>query len=309
MSYERYTLLIDSSKRQNQNEINTNFSVNLTNGYKVKMARLKNACIPLTYYNITSSNNTITYICLDSSDGAHTFSATLTPGCYNVYDLQSQINTLLQQNDATYGSLSITFNQYNCTYTLTASNFIPGQFGIYIVPSQLMTDLGFINNSPGDFIAKPTLTSNSPTKFINTDYLKLSITYLDSNVINIDNNQTNTTFFLELPNNDGTDVYYGKNLYMANFADDTGAKNNIYTTPVSLQSFKVSLTDRYDNILNLNGVNWWAIIELIVVISNDNYTPPPLQNVIPSNNASEPDYLLDAKKNNNIKNLPPWMQF
>ena len=42
-NYQRINLLIDSSQRQNAGDSNSNFSVNLSNAYQVKLARLKKA--------------------------------------------------------------------------------------------------------------------------------------------------------------------------------------------------------------------------------------------------------------------------
>ena len=60
-SYQRLNLFIDSSKRTKPGDSNCNFSAKLTTSYKIKLARLKELCIPLSFYNITDLNNTLTY--------------------------------------------------------------------------------------------------------------------------------------------------------------------------------------------------------------------------------------------------------
>ncbi len=93
MHYERYNLLIDSSKRTNQAEPNTNFTVNLQSSYKIKTARLKMASIPLTNYNITASNNSFY-----ANDNVGQFQIIISPGVYSVTELLTQVNQQILSN-------------------------------------------------------------------------------------------------------------------------------------------------------------------------------------------------------------------
>jgi hypothetical protein len=325
--YERFNLLIDSSKRTISTETNTNFSVNLTNNYQVKMARLKNASIPLTYYNITPANNTLTYNVFSTVGGNFVFVYTVTVpvGRYSIQNLVQQINTGFSSQNQTYGTLSLSFNANNGIFTFTASNYqpIPNNNGIHLQTSQLLIDLGFANPTPPAtaLYVDPTLSSTLPCKFIKTEYLKLSLNFLGSSLLNIDNNQTNTTFFLEI-DSDYQNDYYGKNLMIVNTSDDTGCKNNVYTTPINLQNFKVTLTHANDAIVDLNNVDWYCIIELIVAVPFDNYVAESVPYIAP-NNQNDPSYLnkivnsgkpdptktATPSTTGNTGNIPYWLRF
>lgn len=294
-SFQRYNILIDSAKRQNKSESSTNFSVNLTNGYNVKMARLKSIMIPLTFYNITTNNNYISCDFLDLSDGSHNTQFTITPGRYSVETLIDAINLQFTTLPAPYGYFVLSFCSENGAFTFTATDNVNI---VSISNTQLCRDLGI------EFIyaykTGPIITSTLPSIFINTNYLKLSINNLNSNLINIDNNQNNTTFFIELDTDHHND-FYGKKILLTNPADDTGCKNNVYSNPVNLQNFKINITDRNNNILNLNGVDWWCLIEVLAVENNE----VPTNNVtpfVPPNNQQSPEYM-------NKSNLPFFMRF
>jgi hypothetical protein len=322
MSYQRFSLLIDSKKRQIKTESPSNFTVNLTNSYAVKIARLKTGCIPLSSYNITSDNNLFSYNMLDASGVVHGFSFNIPNGKYNVSDLSTTLNQKLQQQpQPQYGLLSVSFNFATGLFTITET---PGPdsmpllylntvtFTLNTVP--LSTFMGFIPSSPGAAISgiNYVLSSNAPPEFVNTNYLKISLNNLSSGMLSIDNIQNNTTFFVEL-DNDYVSDYLGKNVLLLNYGDDSGGKNNVYTSPIHLQNFKVTLTDRDDKIVDLNGIDWWCVIELIIAVPIDKIIEEELQYIAP-NFPTQPSYLISKeqqKKANqqNVNNMmPPWMR-
>lgn len=277
MSFNRFNLLIDSSQRQNINEINTNFSVNLSNGYSVKMARLKSVCIPLTYYNITSLNNTLKYLSFSVVSGTVVPAfATLTipEGRYSVNDLITAVNNGFISTNV--GTITLSYNSVNGFFTFTIDGgtdpVLSNKVYFYPTPSGLLNYLGFSSTQISSIAihpyeygnVRPSITSSFVPPFINADYLKLSLNYLDSSIITINNIQTNTTFFLQLDTDFQSD-YFGKKINIINPNEDTGSKNIVYSNPINLQNFKITLMDRYDNILNLNGVDWNCLIELITV--------------------------------------------
>ena len=306
-TFERYSLLIDSSKRQNLSEPSTNFSVNLTNGYSVKMARFKNACIPLTFYNITSANNAFTYQFSDNHWVLHTYTITIPIGRYTFSDLTSTISSLLGSQDHTVGTLTLTYNSHSGTFMFTSTPSFG--FYAYIHVTQLITDLGFVSNygTVPTIQIQGTYTSTNPIKFLSIEYLQLSLNYLGSSVITVNNNQSNTTFLLEMPSDSITGYFCEKRL-ITNINEDTGAKNNVYSTPIQLQSFKVTLSDKDNNIVDLNGYNWWSIIELIVVVDSSTSIPSTLTTNLTPNDPNNPSY-LNSTKTAVTNSTPYWMRF
>ena len=98
---------------------------------------------------------------------------------------------------------------------------------------------------------------------------------------------------------------------ITNVNEDTGAKNNIYSTPIQLQSFKVTLSDKDNNIVDLNGYNWWSIIELIVIVDSSTSIPSTLTQIVTPNDPNNTSYLnqIQASKTTVINNMPYWMRF
>ena len=104
------------------------------------------------------------------------------------------------------------------------------------------------------------ISSTLVNKFINSDYLKISLSYLNGQTQDISNKQTSATFIIE-NTIDYRDDAFGRKLFVQNIDQDTGGKNNIYHTAVRLHTFAVTLTDRDDVVINLNGVDWWCMVE------------------------------------------------
>lgn len=249
--YQKYNLLIDSSKRFNQSESNTDFNVNLQNSYKIKACKLKIISIPLTIYNIDSFNGTFTYY-----DASSIFNISIPSGFYSITSLIADVN---QQISSMSGLLLLSYNITNGLFS-----FVQSDNSIFYVTPQsypLLQLLGFpatgwANTLP--FVA----TSICPI-FINNNYFTLNINYLNTNQININNINSNSTFIIEIKNNFMNQVF-GDTLFIQNNIDDSGGKCNIYMESINLQNFRVSLCDKNNLPLKLNGVDWYAIIELYV---------------------------------------------
>ena len=271
-NYQRINLLIDSSQRQNASDSNTNFSVNLTNGYQVKMARLKKACVPMTYYNITLSNNLLK-LGLAPDPSVYNITTVVPIGRWSIADLCSHIQTILigilPYFVAIYtpqtGMISLQNSGGGLQFNIMSGSSIAPVLGFTL--AQLDGATSFINNGA------------VPSSLVNTDYLTLTLDRLSTTAITVNNQGNNLTFFLELTTDVNTD-YFGRKELISNNDEDNGLKNNIYDNPINLQSFKVNLCDRNGNIINLNSVDWWAIIEMIVVdisqigVGNASQFPP-----------------------------------
>lgn len=321
MEYQRYSLLIDSKKRQNQAEQNTNFTVNLNNLYNIKVARLKSGCIPLSYYNIDETNNIMSYSLADLSGTFHSFSFTIPNGRYNQDSIMTTINNKFQQQpNQEFGTLNLTYNKINGVFTITET---PGPNSMPLIYLETVTFTldnlplsNFLGFTPSPFSVingiNYVATSSVAPNFVNTDYLKITLNNLSSGLLNIDNSPNNTTFIVEVDNDYSID-YLGKNISILNYGEDTGCKNNVYNFPIQLQNFKVTLTDRNDRIVNLHGVDWWCIVELIVAIPIAKVIEQDLK-LIPPVFPNEPSYITEKNAQNKAKadaynqSIPLWMR-
>lgn len=265
MTFESFNLLIDSSQRINQSESNTNFTVNLSRSYNVKIARCKLANIPLTQYNITNANNTLQWVQYDTILLSNTFySLEIENGRYSTNSFIDKVNSTI--TTLGLGNMVLNFNSNSGRFVFSMN--LP-HLEVQLTPTPIIITLGFpYSTEPYPVYRGVTLTSIViPTAFINTDYLKLTIKYLNGSFVNINNNQNSSSFLLEIKDDDYQNTFFGKTVFIENIGIDNGGKSIVFDNPVKLQSFTVSLTDKDDNVLDLNGVDWWCNIELITINS------------------------------------------
>ena len=280
-SYQRLNLFIDSSKRTNPGDSNCNFSAKLTTSYQVKLARLKQVCIPLSFYNITNLNNTLTY-----DSGGFKKVLYIDYGRYTIGDLYGALagagSLLTPSVDFTYlRSRGKTLVQFSAAVTMP------------VILEPLWSLLGVISTDTPDVVTF-SFISSSPCSLLNADYLKLTIQYLDGVTIGIDNKLSNMTFLIE--NSDSIltgSNSFGRKLIIQNVNDDTGGKNIIFSNPVTLSNFQVTLTDNNDVVLDLNGLDWWSIIELIYVDPTEPVYNTALNQYIPPPATTAPAYQLE----------------
>jgi hypothetical protein len=87
-----YIELAVDSRNRTSGSTATDFTVTLPGSLRIINAQLISAEIPLTYYNITSRNNTLGF---SENGGAATAITPLTPGSYNIYELATLLASAL----------------------------------------------------------------------------------------------------------------------------------------------------------------------------------------------------------------------
>ena len=288
-TYESLNLLIDSSQRMNLNEPICDFTAMFSKPLNINMARLKSWCIPYTWYNVTSANNTFTF------NGTQVL--TIPNGNYAWNTL---IDAIIAAGTSKTPTASASLNVATGLTTLTFGSATTISGGL----TGLLQLLGFqAADITGSFTS---FTSSLLPQFFTTDYLKLSIKYLDGNNITVNNVPNNMTFLIENPISYSNFVI-GDKIMSNDTAQFTGCKSVVFPTAVQLQNTKITLTDANDNVLDLNGVDWWCIVELIYPVSIDNYQPQTTP-YVPPPPATAPNYM-----NNNttplVKSTKPVPQF
>ena len=256
MHYQKYNLLIDSSRRSNIGEPNTDFNVYLKNSYRVKNSKLKMASIPFTSYNIDATNDTFSYT---STVGG--FTVTLPHGYYSAQLIAERITLQIAAAPAG-GTVIMIYDVATGLFRLYTSDVSLLLVSSGPLLNPLLLFLGF--PSSGWFNTAPFIATSFCSNFFSTDYFKLNINYLNTNQISVDNINTNSTFIIEK----NLTIYqsFGDSVFIQNLVDDTGCKNNNYDEPIHLQNFRVSLTDKNNNLIDLNGIDWYCIIELVVIV-------------------------------------------
>lgn len=202
------------------------------------------ASIPRSFYNIPSGYNTFTL-----KEGVSTATITIPAGSYNRINLQNVLQTLLNSSSPNVWTYSISYpntttqaDTFKYTFSVSGNGGTQPQF---IFTNSLFRQLGFEQNSTNTFSAN-SLTS---TNCINLAYITRA--FIKSNICS------------------GNDVLqeilgYGSfpMLSVAYFEQQDYDLNSRIFNPNNLNSWNFVLVDAFDQIIDLNGVNWSLSIVL-----------------------------------------------
>lgn len=242
------TLFIDSSTRPNLSETSTNFHVVINPPIRnISKIQLESFYIPLTWYNVCSTynNNTINI----NTAGTNAI-LTLTSGLYNITNLVSTVNTIIQTQRST---LTCTQNSINGLITIKDTSSTPSDFSIVWTP--LLGMLGFSSNATLSSAYSYTGT-NIPSLIYNS-YFLLQIGYCNSPIQFLNNSQNNVSFII--PYGDLYNYSIGQVLELTNTSSDNWT-NNI--NKIDINNIKISLMDQFKNYINLNGSDYYFKLKL-----------------------------------------------
>lgn len=238
-------LIIDSSKRNSSETSSTNFQINLVKPLKVKLVKLENFQIPLTWYNITSSNGSFTI-----NDGVDDYDLSLT-GRYT--DIQALLTDIKTELDNSGAGFTFTVSQTNNGKITVSST---DTYEIVFVSGQLWDLLGCASGQT--LTGSSSYTFSYVPKIYSIDkYLMLKIDYLEGNVEHINNIQDSTSFIIDLPNS------YDQNLGdMIKINYEQGEQMIKFNSPVNLQSFRISLHNENNEIIDLNNNDFYFTLRV-----------------------------------------------
>jgi hypothetical protein len=192
----------------------------------IKQIALKNAQIPIGFYNIRSPYNTITL-------GATTY--TITPGNYGASNLISALNTATSGVGTWSINSLVSFVSSSGSLTLTVPTGLS-------YPT-LANFLGYTQSVTGT-----TLTAPNPY-LINFDtYINI---YLD-NIGRPSIDPSKSTF--NIPQNGGTVIQWAEN--------NKDEQSNMVNDNASIDRLIVAVYDRYGQPMNNNGLDWSFTIRI-----------------------------------------------
>lgn len=243
--YNQKVLVVDSSKRNSTQSSATNFKINLAQPMNVKGLKLQNFQIPLTWYNITSSNGSFSV-----NYSSTQYDMSLSGRYTSMLSLLIEIKTNL---DAQTG-LTFTVSQSN-TGKITVS--AGSSFDLIFSSGNLWDILGL--NSGQTLTGKSSYVFDYVPKLYSLDkYLMLKMDYLEGNVEHINNLQDATTFIIDLPN--CFELTFGETVKMNSEADQ---KIIYFKNPVNIQSFNVSLHNQDNEVIDLNNNDWFMTLLIL----------------------------------------------
>jgi hypothetical protein len=196
---------------------------------RVKSIALKDAQIPIGFWNVRAPYNTVTI-------GTVTY--TLPQGNYTAVAFLAALNTAV---GSTIGVFAISGATNFFTFQSNSGNVV-----FKVTPLTLLAFLGFADGQSGTFI---TATSSY---IINFDtYINIWIENLGQ--YSADSGQV--TFKIPIEVGSGSILHYSElSHYMQRHPlTDTGAR---------LDRFNITVLDRFGNIMNNNGIDWSATFEL-----------------------------------------------
>lgn len=239
-NYKR--ILIDSRNRTLPTDTSSNFKVKLDTPLTIKRVALSKCMIPNTIYNINSGNNIIGF-----NDGSNK-TATITPGMYTTSSIKGAIESAL--NTAS-GTLTFTYTYNNVTgmVTLSATGSFALRFGS-VSANSAASWLGF---GPVDTVSAASHTGD------NISDMGYSTPYILVNVFNtasvIGSAGSKATWVV--PINAASDQYISYEATSPE-GDQPICMNPLQPTTI----ISVSLTDAAGNFIDLNGGEWWMLVEV-----------------------------------------------
>jgi len=196
---------------------------------------VENFCCPYTFYNINSSNNTLTYL---ENNTAYTI--TITSGNYNVNNLITELMSKMARFTITYNSITNKMTFVNSLYDFTFSSL-----------STCLSLLGFSSNLSS--ISK-TLTSD---KVVNLCPYRCICLHTNLKIFSVNKkNSNNTSLLASIPINCAPNsiiVYENKN----------NLKSNTFTNIIN--NIRIKLTDHDFNPLDLNGQHWTITLQFDII--------------------------------------------
>jgi len=238
-------LLYLSSQDGTIDQTTSSFSISTTNMQQFSKLKLKQVSIPNVQYNIPSGSDTINYKLLQTNISG---SISITPGIYS----ESSLTTALNSAFTTAGvNITVTFNSGVNTLTFTGQQ----QIEFYFAESNSINPLIL------GFLAE-TYTSNSVYIITSPNAINLNGSY-DTYFISITNlscpNQAggnfSFTFFVSV------NQILGQILYLSQCESDQVVDLGQTFT---MNIFKVVLRNTERSLVNLNGMNWSFVIELLL---------------------------------------------
>lgn len=219
----------------------SNFLVNMNISIEyADYLQLLNVRIPNTFYNVNSYNNQITFI--DNLSVTHTI--TIPNGSYNINNLLTAIQTAL--NAASALVFTLTYNSTTFKLTISTTDNFQLLFGSGL--NQLNYLLGF---SSIDLNGANSYTSDLCVS-LSFNYIVIKIDEIGRTAYYSTNKRDEKTFIIPINEPSGSYVEYDHKQYFYQCADTRGKV---------LSQLNISLFSPGGNPLNLNGSDWYMILE------------------------------------------------
>lgn len=198
---------------------------------------IENAQIPVSFYNITTNNNTLGV----SVDGGGVNILTIPEGNYNTTTLNTEI--INQLADAGITTITLALSTVTGKYTFTISS---GYFTFHYANSTMLKILGFLETQ--DYTSSSQiLTSPYPVNLLGVLKMKISSNAISvMNFDSADNGSTKNTI-LELP-------ITAQSFGLITYTNVSNIHSNLLTK--NINDIDIRITDNNDSLINFNNIDW-----------------------------------------------------
>lgn len=229
-------VLIDSADYATSGNTAESFRVQLTNPVSARSCHLVRARMPNSFYNITSSNNTIVF-----NEGIGDLTATLTPGAYTTSTLKTEIET--RMNAAGTQAYTWTYNGTTLLGTFSAA----GAFILKWASSTAYSVLGF---TASNTLSATSHTSTSVVQLNTPRDILIDIKEFSTTLITSDNGSGN--FVIPVDAASGSVSDYSAAMHGAQCVD--------FGREMVIGTLNINVLARDGTSIDLHGGHWSMVL-------------------------------------------------
>jgi hypothetical protein len=248
-------------------------------GIKATRVYVNTVSIPHSFYNVTTSNNQISFYASDDPTRLSLINSTITPGNYTISEILTEVGT--QMTADTTDGLTYTATKDSKTNKTTITNSGPTAFALYSGYPDILTMLGFHGaESEDDFISDSgrlgAVIFNGLSSYVSNAsyYVSPNSIFVRSNIARKTTDYKSNAFvYTYNPTNSSFIIDSGKSDFLlhlpvtTNFGDmiewragNSPVRMALSETSITEVEFELHVGSEY-NRLNLNGRAW--TIELV----------------------------------------------
>jgi hypothetical protein len=224
----------------------SNFNARLIKGLKnVHRIQLRSVEVPISYYTVNSTNNTLKF----SNQVPTEFTVTFSEGNYSAIELAAEIETKMK---VVSSNMTVVFNDNTLKFTFANNG---NDFRLFDSVTTCQSLIGLENDTG-------TVTTYTSTKIVNISgpnhlYILSSELTSGRDMAIVDNDYREIAFRVPIK-----EVFGSINNY-----EPTSAQYLNYNTDHLLQQIDLKIVDEEFNEMNFNGLEW--NIELLVFMKQD----------------------------------------
>lgn len=259
-----FYLHVNSEDCTQEGSLNTQLNLKINPTIKTRdenhyfLVSLANIQVPYSMYNINAKNNYFTFL-ESNADGSspHPIQTLTIPlGSYNAIQLANEIATLMTNSSVHNANYTITYSKITgkFTYSITTGNRgvslgFPTDTSAYIQMGFDIGDTKFYNNTTPLISSNVINVNDFEAVFVRTDLTAINALDTVDPLVSVGNIGTAQSDILQK-----IDIRVPFTGIIFKNSGDEAQRN--FTTKQEIASITVRLTNKYNQLINLNGLEW-----------------------------------------------------